>query len=203
MDSTEYKDKIKLMLTDERVYQKLKKDPTQGYKRWMVSLLTQLKNKDKIMQDQYYHLYHKSDMVPRLYGSPNIHKDVSLLCPIVKYTGSMAYNTSKAISDLLKPFIGKTKYHVKRSWTPSMWGPCSWMSPSNRPCLSQRRGLNWTTPSVSAPTDWQLTSCHCWNLCCLPHISNSTAAFINKSSAHRWAALWWWRWPICTWGLGG
>ena len=31
------------------------------------------------------------------------------------YTGSMAYNTSKAIADLLKPLIGKTKYHVKNT----------------------------------------------------------------------------------------
>ena len=65
------------------------------------------------MQDQYYHLYPTSDMVPRLYGSPKIHMDRTPLRPIVDYTSSMAYNTSKAIADLLKPLIGKTKYHVK------------------------------------------------------------------------------------------
>ena len=32
MDSSEYKDKIKLMLSDVRVYEKLDKDPTPGYK---------------------------------------------------------------------------------------------------------------------------------------------------------------------------
>ena len=53
-------------------------------------------------------------MVPHLYGSPKIHKDGTPLCPIVDYTGSMAYNTSKAIADL-KPLIGKTKYHRKNT----------------------------------------------------------------------------------------
>ena len=54
-------------------------------------------------------------MVPHLYGSPKIHKDGTPLCPIVDYTGSMAYNTSKAIADLLKPLMGKTKCHVKNT----------------------------------------------------------------------------------------
>ena len=32
MNTQEYKDKIKAMLADERVYQKLKRDPIRGYK---------------------------------------------------------------------------------------------------------------------------------------------------------------------------
>ena len=31
-DSTEYKEKIKLILSDVKVYEKLNKDPIQGYK---------------------------------------------------------------------------------------------------------------------------------------------------------------------------
>ena len=48
-------------------------------------------------------------MVPCLYDSPKIHKDGAPLRPIMDYTGSMAYNTSKVIADLLKQLIGKTK----------------------------------------------------------------------------------------------
>ena len=36
-------------------------------------------------------------------------------CPIVDYTGSMTCNTCKAIADLLKPLIGKSKYQVKNT----------------------------------------------------------------------------------------
>ena len=47
MDSTEYKEKNKIMLSNVKVYEKLNKDPTPGYKRGLVSLLTQLKKEDK------------------------------------------------------------------------------------------------------------------------------------------------------------
>ena len=70
MDSTEYKEKIKLILSDVRVYDKLDKDPRPGYKQWLVSLLTQVKKEYKITKDQYYHLYPTLDIVPCLYGSP-------------------------------------------------------------------------------------------------------------------------------------
>ena len=53
-------------------------------------------------------------MVPRLYGSPKIHKDGTPLSPVMDYPGSMAY-TSKAIADLLNLRIGKTKYHMKKT----------------------------------------------------------------------------------------
>jgi hypothetical protein len=115
IDSIEYKAKIKNMLKDKRVYQKLNKDPSPGFKRQLISHLTKLRDDGKITKEQYWHLYPTSDMVPRLYGSPKIHKEGAPLRPIVDYTGSMAYNTSKAIADLLKPLIGRTKYHVKNT----------------------------------------------------------------------------------------
>ena len=45
MDREEYMDKIKIMLDDERVYKKLKKDPTCGHKENLVVLLTGLKTR--------------------------------------------------------------------------------------------------------------------------------------------------------------
>ena len=53
-------------------------------------------------------------MVHQLCCLPKIHKEEMLLHPIVDYTGSMEYKTSKAIADLLKPLVGKTMYHVKK-----------------------------------------------------------------------------------------
>ena len=54
-------------------------------------------------------------MVPSMFGSSKIHKYGIPLRPIMDYTGLMAYNTSKAIADLFKPLIGKTKYYVKNT----------------------------------------------------------------------------------------
>ena len=60
------------------------------------------------MQDQYCHLYLALDLVPRLYESQKVHKEDPMLHPFVDSTGSRAYNTSRAIADLLKSLMGKT-----------------------------------------------------------------------------------------------
>ena len=105
------------MLSDERVYKKLKKDPTRGYKEKLVALHTGLKDENKISWSQYRDLYTTSDLVPWLYGSSKIHKSRNLLCPIMDYTGLLAYATSKAIANLLKPLVGRPSYHVKNTAT--------------------------------------------------------------------------------------
>ena len=51
-------------------------------------------------------------MIPRLYGSPKIHKEGNPLRPIVDYTGSMTYNLYRSLADLLKPLVGKTEFVV-------------------------------------------------------------------------------------------
>ena len=43
------------------------------------------------------------------------HKEGTPLRPIVDYTGSLSYNTSKSLSDLLTPLAGKTEHHLKNS----------------------------------------------------------------------------------------
>ena len=53
MDIQEYKDTIKVMLVDEGLYNRLKYDPTRGYKEMLVALLTGLKDQGKISLDQY------------------------------------------------------------------------------------------------------------------------------------------------------
>ena len=61
--------------------------PTNKYKTDLIALLTKLKKEEKITQKQYWHRYPMSDMAPRLYGSPKIHKEGNPLRPIVDYTG--------------------------------------------------------------------------------------------------------------------
>ena len=82
-----------------------------------MALLTGLRDENKISGSQYYDLYPTSDLVHWLYSSPTIHKPGNLLHPITDYTGSLAYATSKAITDFLKPLVGKTSYHIKNTTT--------------------------------------------------------------------------------------
>ena len=50
-----------------------------------------------------------------MYCTPKIHKTGNPLRPIEDYTGSIGYNISRALADLLAPLVGKTKYHVHNS----------------------------------------------------------------------------------------
>ena len=44
-----------------------------------------------------------------------IHKQGNPVRPIVDYTGSIAYQTSKALAEILSPIVGKTAHHVLNS----------------------------------------------------------------------------------------
>ena len=81
----------------------------------MVSILTRLKDEGKISRELYSHLYPTSEKVPQLYCLPKVHKEGIPFRPIVDYTGSIGYNTSRFLADILTPIIGKTEQFVKNS----------------------------------------------------------------------------------------
>ena len=117
MDTEEYEKKVKDMLSDERTYSKLDSDPTPKYRKKLISILDQMRSENKITTKQYHHLNPTSENqnIPRMYCTPKIHKTGNPLRPIVDYTGSIGYNISRALADLLAPLVGKTKYHVQNS----------------------------------------------------------------------------------------
>ena len=115
IDASEYEDKINEMLSDERTYEKLPTDPTQRYKRELVAILSRLKNEEKINKSQYDLLYPTAENVPRIYGTPKIHKPGNKVRPIVDYTGTIGYQTSRALADILSPLVGGTEHHVLNS----------------------------------------------------------------------------------------
>jgi len=74
MTTAEYEEKVKEMLIDEKVYEVLKKDPTAVYKRKLASILTRLKEENKITEGQYKMLYPTMENTPRMYCTPKIHR---------------------------------------------------------------------------------------------------------------------------------
>ncbi|XP_072033048.1 uncharacterized protein [Amphiura filiformis] len=115
MDTTEYEDKIHEMLSDERTYEQLPSDPTQRYKRELVAILSRLKKDKKIEKYQYDLLFPTAENIPRIYGTPKIHKPGNKVRPIVDYTGTIGYQTSRALADILSPLVGGTEHHVTNS----------------------------------------------------------------------------------------
>ena len=115
LDKDDYETKLQALLDDEKTYEKLDKDPTPKYKRKLVGMLSELKKEEKITAEQYKYLYPTTENVPRVYATPKIHKPNAPLRPIVDYTGSIGYATSRSLSDILSPLVGNTAQHVKNS----------------------------------------------------------------------------------------
>ena len=94
MDTTDYDNKLQTMLNDTETYTKLSKDPTLKYKTKLVDILARLKKEGRIRPQDKAFLYPTAEIVPRIYGSPKIHKDDTPLRPIIDYTGTIGYNVS-------------------------------------------------------------------------------------------------------------
>jgi len=74
-----------------------------------------LKQEGKITQEDYDLLYPTAENVPRMYCTPKIHKTGNPLRPIMDYTGSIGYRTSRALADILAPLVGKSDHHFNSS----------------------------------------------------------------------------------------
>ena len=115
LDKQEYKEKVNIMLSDQKTYEKLNHDPTARYKRKLVNILTTLKKDNKISEKKYWKLYPTVENIPRMYCTPKVHKEGTPLRPIVDYTGTIMYETSRELADILGPLVGLTQHHVKNS----------------------------------------------------------------------------------------
>jgi len=72
LDKMEYKEKVAVMLSDKKTYERLEKDPTPSYKCRLVSIPSRLKEEGG--SELYSHLYPTSEKIPSLYCLPKIHK---------------------------------------------------------------------------------------------------------------------------------
>ena len=114
MDKTQYGKKVREMLDDEEAYSKLKSNPTAKYKRNRNATLARLKREGKIAEQLYY--FSTPQKKPSL--DCTTHRKSTKrqpLRPIVDNTGSIAYNVSRSLADLLGPMVGLTQHHVKNS----------------------------------------------------------------------------------------
>jgi hypothetical protein len=113
LDKQEYVKKVQDMLADEVTYGKLQSDPTSKSKKKLVALLNKLLEEGKITDQQKRYLYPTTEVTPRLYCTPKIHKPNTPLRPIVDYTDSIGYAVSRSLADILAPMIGKTEHHIE------------------------------------------------------------------------------------------
>ncbi|XP_072018248.1 uncharacterized protein [Amphiura filiformis] len=103
------------LLNDQTTYQKLAKDPTPAYKRELIGIIREWQHSDPIPQDIKHKIYPTTEEVPKVYGTPKIHKPEAPLRPIVSSIGSLSYNAAKVLANILSPLEGKTEHHIHNS----------------------------------------------------------------------------------------
>ena len=114
MDTEEYNKKAEELL-QQPTYKPIPTHPTSRYKNKLINMLKSIKADRSISEAIYKRLYPSGAGSPKFYGLPKIHKEVMPLGPIVSSTGAITYATSKELSRILKPLVGRSQYHVQNT----------------------------------------------------------------------------------------
>ena len=111
MNKEDYEKKAEELLS-QTTYNNINNDPTTRYKNKLINLLKTIKTQEEISEALYKKLYPTGAGVPKFYGLPKIHKKETPLRPIVSSIGSVSYATSKELTRILKPLVGRSPHHV-------------------------------------------------------------------------------------------
>ena len=114
MDKDDYIEKSEELLL-KPTYKILSSDPTTKHKKKLIALLKSIKAEGGIKENTYRRLYPTGSCSLKYYGLPKVHKTGIPLRPIVSSIGSISYETTKELSKILKPLVGKTPYSVKNT----------------------------------------------------------------------------------------
>ena len=115
LNTKEYEHKMSTLLSDINTYEVLQKDPTPKFKRELTEMIRRWQREGPIPTPLKHFIYPTSEEIPKMYGLPKIHKANVPLRPIVASRGSLAYNASSALADILGPLVGKSERHIKNS----------------------------------------------------------------------------------------
>ena len=114
LNKQDYVEKAEHLL-NQKTYKKIKEDPTSRQKAKLIRILKKTKAEGGISEEKYKRMYPTGAGCPKFYGLPKIHKQDIPLRPIVSSTGTVSYNTSKELANILKPLVGWTPYHLKNT----------------------------------------------------------------------------------------
>ena len=115
MKTTDYRSKIENLLNDKDTYEELKKDPTSNYKNKLINILRPWKSNKSIPEKLYHRIYPTSEVPPKFYGLPKIHKKDVPLRPIVSSIGNISYHVAEYLTSVLSPLMGKNPHFIKNS----------------------------------------------------------------------------------------
>ena len=110
MDRVIYNQQIYALLNNKNKFKKLSEDPTKLREGQLQRYSRELKKKQFLDDATYERIYRYGSQPSRLYGTPKVHKiksnsEVPSFSPIVPSIGSLNYNLSRFLCDMLTPFI--------------------------------------------------------------------------------------------------
>ncbi len=73
--------------------------------------------KPKLDQCTSFYIYPKTNICPRMYGLPKIHKTNVPIRPIVDFTGSPTYAWARYLAKILRPLVGQSRSNVLNSYS--------------------------------------------------------------------------------------
>ena len=114
IDKEEYTRKAEELLR-QPTYKPIPADPTNKYNNKLISLLKKIKTEGGIDEVTYRRLYPTGASPPKFYGLPKVHKTGMPLRPIVPSIGTVTYETSKELSRILKPLVGRSPHQVQNN----------------------------------------------------------------------------------------
>ena len=101
-------------MLEETSFCQLSNMASSGLKK-MISLLKKIKTEGGMDEATYRRLYPTGASPPKFYGLPKVHKSGMPLRPIVSSIGSVTYETSKELSRILKPLVGRSPHQVQNN----------------------------------------------------------------------------------------
>ena len=107
MDRQDYINKSNNLIA-QLAYRPIPRDPTNKIKAKLSTILKKVKNQVGLDSYTYRAMYLTGCSAPKFYGLPKIHKEDTLLRPIVSSHGSVTYGVAKVLTKILKPLVGKS-----------------------------------------------------------------------------------------------
>ena len=108
LNADDYDSKVHALLDDRQSYAVLPKDPTRKTERNLLSLLRDLRKREKI-SEPFYNAVRPSEgssKPARFYGRVKLHKPTAPLRPVVATCGSSTYALARKLSHILRPLVG-------------------------------------------------------------------------------------------------
>ena len=115
IDKIKYNEKVSLILSDTTVYNEIPKDDTTLIAQNLIKIISDLRKKGKISQNEYSNIYPGNYFIPEIYALIKTHKNDNPARLILPYFESPLYKISIYLCDLITPCLRNNSFCLKNT----------------------------------------------------------------------------------------